>query len=162
MCGQLGKQPQSPPPGVQGLHCRPQVLCWKPSCPHLCKGRFVGPDPTRGAKLVPGELSAASWSEGPGWWLRLRSQAGGVPVGPQHLPDEELALLAHLCQAEVELGQRLVARQPFQQLLATVLQRVEERSPRVSEASPKPETLLPREGQGRSVTLCSAQRYDTC
>lgn len=129
---------------------------------HLCKGRFVSPDPMWEAKLVPGELSAASWSEGLGWWLWLRCQAGGVPVGPQHLPDEELVLLAHLCQAEVEFGQGLVARQPFQQLLATVLQRVEERSPKVSEASPNPETLLPREGRGRSVTFCSAQRYDTC
>lgn len=31
MGGQLGKQPQCPPLGVEGLDCQPQVLYWKPS-----------------------------------------------------------------------------------------------------------------------------------
>ena len=36
--------------------------------------------------------------------------------------NEVLGLLAHLCQAEVELSQSLVIRQPFKQLLPTILQ----------------------------------------
>lgn len=51
-----------------------------------------------------------------------RPQPRRFPVGPHNLVNEVLGLLAHLCQAEVELGQSLVICQPFKQLLPTILQ----------------------------------------
>lgn len=47
MGGQLGKQPQSPPLGVEGLDCRPQVLYWKPS---TCAGEVCQPGSYVGSK----------------------------------------------------------------------------------------------------------------
>lgn len=142
--GSWGSSPRTLPWGLGGWIGDPRCSAGSPP---LVQGEVCQPRSYVGSKTGTWG-AAASWSEGLGWWLQLRCQLGGVPVGPQHLPDEELALLAHLCQAEVELSQGLVARQPFQQLLATVLQRVEERSPRVSEASPKAEGSQEKDGAG--------------
>jgi len=51
-----------------------------------------------------------------------RPQPCRFPVGPHNLVNEVLGLLAHLCQAEVELSQSLVSCQPIKQLLPTILQ----------------------------------------
>lgn len=56
-----------------------------------------------------------------------RCQPRRFPVGPHNLVYEVLGLLAHLCQAEVKLGQSLVIRQPIKQLLPTILQTGEKR-----------------------------------
>lgn len=66
-------------------------------------------------------------SEGLGDRVLHRPQPCCFPVGPHNLVNEVLGLLAHLCHAEVELGQSLVICQPFEQLLPTGLQTGEEK-----------------------------------
>lgn len=72
-----------------------------------------------------------------------RPQPHRFPVGPHNSVNEILGLLAHLCQAEVELGQSLVIHQPVKQLLPTVLQMGEKGGDTVKGGDPKVKRVAP-------------------